>query len=153
MGTYRCRLEVRGWKLEVGLSNLQPPISNLYQGRKYMTTVQGVYITILGMAILFAALLILMLVAIGLERLFRPKQLSQETPAKGEKELVAAIAVAIALKLKAPSSKLQSFDYAQDRHSISNIQYPPSEGASSAWKLCGRQRQLMNSRRVKGRRG
>jgi Na+-transporting methylmalonyl-CoA/oxaloacetate decarboxylase gamma subunit len=110
-----------------------------------MATVQGIYITVFGMAILFAALLILMLAAMGLERLFRPKELREETPLKGENELVAAIAVAIALKLKAQSSMLQ--------YPISNIQYQPSEGASSAWKLCGRQRQLMSSRRVKGHRG
>ena len=69
-------------------------------------TMQGVYITVLGMAILFVALLILMLAAMGLERLFRPKELKGETPVEREKELVAAIAVA--LKLKAQSSKLKA---------------------------------------------
>ena len=100
-------------------------------------TMQGLYITVLGMAILFAALLILMLAAMGLERLFRPKELEEEIPSKGEKELVAAIAVALALKLKAQSSKLK---------------LQTSEESPSAWKIGGRYRQLMSSREVRGRR-
>ena len=104
-------------------------------------TMQGVYITVWGMAILFAALLILMLAAMGLERLFRPKE-PEEAPSKGETELVAAIAVA--LKLKAPISNLQS--------PISNIQSQTSKEAPSAWKIWGRYRQLMSSREVRGRR-
>jgi sodium pump decarboxylase gamma subunit len=104
-----------------------------------MATIQGVYITVLGMAILFAALLILMLAAMGLERLFRPKELvevsirSEEKPSS-EKELVAAIAVAIALNRKSQ---------------ISNIQYPTSERELSTWKFWGRYRQLMRSRELK----
>ena len=90
------------------------------------TTMQGVYITVLGMAILFLALLILMLTAMGLERLFRPKELEEEIPSKGEKELVAAIAVALKLKLQT------------------------SEEAPSAWKFWGRYRQLTSSREVRG---
>ena len=108
------------------------------------TTMQGLYITVLGMAILFAALLILMLAAMGLERLFRHKELAEvpvqpeESPSsEREKELVAAIAVAIALKLRSP---------------ISNIQHPTTEEAVSAWKFWGRYRQLRNSREVRGRR-
>jgi len=110
-----------------------------------MATIQGVYITALGMAILFVALLILMLAAMGLERLFRPKELREETPLKGENELVAGIAVAIALKLQAQSSKLQ--------YPISNIQYQISEGWLNSWKLGGRYRQLLSSRRVKRHQG
>ncbi len=98
-------------------------------------TMQGVYITVLGMAILFAALLILMLAAMGLERMFRPKELEEKIPSKEKKELVAAIAVAIALKLQSP---------------IFNIQYPTTEEAVSAWKFWGRYRQLTRSREVKG---
>ena len=49
------------------------------------TTMQGVYITVLGMAILFLALLILMLAAMGLERLFRPKTF-EELEEKKKKE-------------------------------------------------------------------
>jgi sodium pump decarboxylase gamma subunit len=104
------------------------------------TTMQGVYITVLGMAILFLALLILMLAAVGLERLFRPREPEEEIPSKGKKELVAAIAVA--LKLKAQSSKLQ--------YPISNIQYQTTERAVSVWKFWGRYRQLTSSREVRG---
>ncbi|MBL7183425.1 MAG: hypothetical protein ISS50_03130 [Anaerolineae bacterium] len=98
---------------------------------------QGVYITVLGMATLFAALLILMLAAMGLERLFRPKEIAEEMPQERETELVAAIAVATLLKLKAQSSKLKS---------------QPTERTVSAWKFWGRYRQLMSSREVKGHR-
>ena len=106
-----------------------------------MATMQGVYITILGMAILFAALLILMLAAMGLDRLFRPRELEEvlvrpEENTPSEKELVAAIAVAIALN-RTRNSKLETQN---------------SERAVSAWKLWGRYRQLMRSREVKGRR-
>jgi len=96
-----------------------------------MATIQGAYITVLGMAILFAALLILMLAAMGLERLFRPKELSKERPARAEKELVAAIAVALALKLKPQTS---------------NVKRQTSKEAPSAWRLWGRHRQLMSWR-------
>jgi len=104
---------------------------------------QGVYITILGMAILFAALLILMLAAMALEKLFRPRELAEvpvrpeAPPSKSEKELVAAIAVAIA-----QNSKLKS--------PISNIQYPTTERGASAWKIWGRYKQLTSSREVRG---
>jgi len=108
-----------------------------------MATMQGVYITVWGMAILFAALLILMLAAMGLERLFRPRELAEEgLPSERDKELVAAIAVA--LKLKAQSSKLKP--------PISNIQSPTTEWGASAWKIWGRYRQLMSSREVRGHR-
>ncbi|MFQ5813383.1 MAG: hypothetical protein ACE5I2_09400 [Anaerolineae bacterium] len=109
-----------------------------------MATIRGVCITVWGMATLFAALLILMLAAMGLERLFRPRELEEETPSKRErdKELVAAIAVA--LKLKAQSSKLKL--------QTSNFKLQTSKEAPSAWKLWGRYRQLMSSREVKGRR-
>jgi Na+-transporting methylmalonyl-CoA/oxaloacetate decarboxylase gamma subunit len=100
-----------------------------------MATMQGVYITILGMVILFVALLILMLAAMGLDRLFRPKELEEETPPQRERELVAAIAVALELKAQSPNLKLQT-----------------SKESPSAWKLWGRHRQLMSSREVKGRR-
>ena len=107
-------------------------------------TMQGVYITVLGMTILFAALLILMLAAMGLERLFRPRESAEEVTLelKKEKKLVAAIAVA--LKLEAQNSKLKS--------PISNIQSPTTERGASAWKIWGRYRQLMSSREVRGRR-
>ena len=109
-----------------------------------MATIQGLYITVFGMAILFVALLILMLAAMGLERLFRPKELEKGKPSNREKELVAAIAVAIALKLKAESPKL--------KYPILNIQYPTPERAPSPWRFLGRHRQLTSSQRVKGRR-
>ena len=73
-----------------------------------MATMQGVYITVLGMAILFVALLILMLAAMGLERLFRPRELEEETPSKREREKELVAAIAVALKLKAQSSKLKA---------------------------------------------
>jgi len=98
---------------------------------------QGLYITVWGMAILFAALLILMLAAMGLERLFRPRGSAEETSPERDKELVAAIAVAIALKLKAQNSKLKAKE---------------SERMLNAWKFWGRYRQLMSSREVRGRR-
>ena len=103
-------------------------------------TMQGLYITVLGMAILFAALLILMLTAMGLERLFRPKEIKKEEAlleVEKEKKLAAAIAVAIAQKLKAQNSNLKS---------------PTTERGASAWKIWGRYRQLMSSREVRGRR-
>jgi Na+-transporting methylmalonyl-CoA/oxaloacetate decarboxylase gamma subunit len=104
-----------------------------------MATTQGIYITILGMVILFAALLILMLAAMGLERLFRPKKLEEgKIPPQREKEAVAAIAVAIALKLK--------------RQTL-NVKRKTSEQALSNWKLGGRYRQLLNSRGIKRHRG
>ena len=116
-----------------------------------MATMQGIYITVLGMAILFAALLILMLAAMGLERLFRPKELEEVLVRPEEnalsvkdKELVAAIAVATLLKLEAQSSGL--------RYQISNIKSQTPGRAPSAWKLWGRHRQLMRSREVKGHR-
>ncbi len=108
------------------------------------TTMQGIYITVLGMAILFAALLILMLATMGLARLFRPRELEEETPSAREKELVAAIAVAIALKFKAQSSKLKL--------QTSNLKLQTSKEALSAWRIWGRYRQLMSSREVRGRR-
>lgn len=111
-----------------------------------MATMQGVYITVWGMAILFAALLILMLAAMGLERLFRPRESAEEVTLELEKEkkLVAAVAVAIAQKLKAQNSKLKS--------PISNLQSPTTERGVSAWKIWGRYRQLMSSREVRGHR-
>ena len=103
-----------------------------------MATMQGVYITVWGMAILFAALLILMLAAMGLERLFRPRELAEEgLPSERDKELVAAIAVTIALKFKAQSS---------------NLKPQTSKEALSDWKILGRYRQLMSSREVRGHR-
>ena len=108
-----------------------------------MATMQGVYITVLGMVILFLALLILMLAAMGLERLFRPKTFEgleeekEEALPQREKELAAAIAVAIALKLKRKTS---------------NVKRRTSEQALSGWKFSGRHTQLMRSRAVKGRR-
>jgi hypothetical protein len=85
-------------------------------------------------------LLILMLAAMGLERLFRPKELEEETPPKREGELVAAIAVALELKAQSSKLKLQT----------SNLKPQTSKEAPSAWKFWGRYRQLMNSREVKG---
>ncbi len=116
-----------------------------------MATIQGLYITVFGMAILFVALLILMLAAMGLERLFRPKELEKGKPSNREKELVAAIAVAIALKLKAESPKLYPIlnTCTEPRRSV---QYPTPERAPSPWRFLGRHRQLMSSQRVKGRR-
>jgi sodium pump decarboxylase gamma subunit len=109
-----------------------------------MATAQGIYITVLGMAILFVALLILMLAAMGLERLFRPKELrevlvrpAEEVSSEREKELVAAIAAAIALKLKRKTS---------------NVKRKTSEEVLSSWKFLGRHRQLTGSREVKRRR-
>jgi Na+-transporting methylmalonyl-CoA/oxaloacetate decarboxylase gamma subunit len=102
-----------------------------------MATAQGIYITVLGMAILFVALLILMLAAMGLERLFRPRELEEETSAPREKELVAAIAVAMVLKLKRKTS---------------NVKRETSDEVLSSWKFWGRYRQLMSWRGVKGRR-
>lgn len=117
-----------------------------------MATIQGAYITVLGMTILFLALLILMLAAMALERLFRVREpaevavrLEERPYSEREKELAAAIAVAIALRLKIPTSNLQ--------YPISNTQYQTSEEALSSWKLGGRYRQLMRSRVIKGRRG
>ncbi|MBC8263492.1 MAG: OadG family protein [Anaerolineales bacterium] len=116
-----------------------------------MATTQGIYITVLGMAILFAALLILMLAAMALERLFRARepaevavQLEERPSSEREKELAAAIAVAIALKLKPPTPDLQ--------YPISNIQSQTAQRVLSGWKFLGRYRQLMRSRDVKGHR-
>ena len=114
------------------------PISKPYRGGgKQMATMQGVYITVLGMAILFAALLILMLAAMGLERLFRPRELKEETSVDRDKGWVAAIAVAIALGRQSQTS---------------SVKHQTSERDLSAWKFWGRYRQLMSSREVRGRR-
>jgi Na+-transporting methylmalonyl-CoA/oxaloacetate decarboxylase gamma subunit len=104
-----------------------------------MATMQGIYITALGMVILFAALLILMLAAMVLERLFRPKEIAEEVTVElqNDKELVAAIAVALALNRKAQTS---------------NVKRQTSKQAVSVWKSWGRYRQLMSSREVRGRR-
>jgi len=108
---------------------------------------QGVYITVMGMAILFAALLVLMLAAMGLERLFRPKEIKEEVPleVEREKELVAAIAVAMAREIEAKSSKLKARS--------SKLKAESSERMLSAWKFWGRYRQLMGSREVRGHQG
>jgi Na+-transporting methylmalonyl-CoA/oxaloacetate decarboxylase gamma subunit len=100
---------------------------------------QGIYITVLGMAILFTALLIIMLAAMGLERLFRPRRIAEEVTVEleREKELVAAIAVGIALNSEAQTS---------------NGERQTSERPRSAWKFWGRYRQLVSSREVRGRR-
>jgi Na+-transporting methylmalonyl-CoA/oxaloacetate decarboxylase gamma subunit len=103
-----------------------------------MATMQGVYITVLGMAILFAALLILMLAAMGLERLFSSGEIAEETPVELEKDKELVAAIAVALKLQAQSSKLK---------------LQSSKEAPSAWKFWGRYGQLMGSRNVKGHRG
>lgn len=104
----------------------------------------SVYITVFGMAILFLALLILMLAAMALERLFRAReptemavQLEERPSSQREKELAAAIAVAIALKLKRKTP---------------NVKRKTSEQVLSGWRFLGRHTQLMRSRAVKGRR-
>ena len=104
-----------------------------------MATMQGVYITVLGMAILFVALLVLMLAAMGLARLFRPREVAEETPSElgSDKELVAAIAVGIALNGKTR---------------MSDVKRQTLERPRNLWKSAGRYRQLMSSREVRGRR-
>ncbi len=103
-----------------------------------MATTQGVYITVLGMAILFLALLILMLAAMGLERLFRPTETSEEKLSSEKDEaLVAAIAVAVALEIKRQTSK---------------VKRKRSEQALSGWNLLGKHRRLMGAGRVKRQR-
>ena len=81
------------------------------------TFVQGSYVMVVGMVIVFAALALVMLATMILERIFRPKpetlpkekasttlpnaltaQLSTEATA--EREIVAAIAIALALRLQ-----------------------------------------------------
>jgi len=109
-----------------------------------MATTQGIYITVLGMAILFVALGILMLATMALERLFRP-QAVEEAPAKpeevasGDEEKVAAIAVAIASLL-------------EEREKMPKAVPSPERGLSS-WAFWGRYRQLMSSKELRrGRR-
>jgi Na+-transporting methylmalonyl-CoA/oxaloacetate decarboxylase gamma subunit len=100
-----------------------------------MATIQGAYITVLGMATLFVALLILMLAAMGLERLFRPKQPVEQPTPEGKKALVAAIATAIALELKrkTPDAKRKK---------------TPEQGLN-AWRSWGRYKQLTRSKELK----
>lgn len=81
------------------------------------TFTQGLYVMVMGMAVVFAALALVMLAVMALDRLFRPKQevaeeaseattpTSAEEPAPATSEgqtsaeaLVAAIAVALALR-------------------------------------------------------
>lgn len=100
-----------------------------------MATIQGAYITVLGMATLFVALLILMLAAMGLERLFRPKQPVKKPTSDDEKALVAAIATAIALELKRKTSDAKC--------------QKPLEQGLNAWKSWGRYKQLTSSRELK----
>ncbi|MEA3459353.1 MAG: OadG family protein [Chloroflexota bacterium] len=108
-----------------------------------MATTQGIYVTVLGMAILFVALGILMLATMALERLFRP-QAVEEAPAKpeevpsGDKEKVAAMAVAIA-SLLGEEARPEAV--------------PSPEGGLSSWAFWGRYRQLMRSKELRrGRR-
>ena len=110
-----------------------------------MATAQGIYITVMGMTILFAALLVLMLVAMGLERLFRPKDIEEEVTLEPEREkaLVAAIAVAMARELETQNSKLNA--------ESSKLEAMSAEQTLGAWKFWGRYRQLMGSREVRGR--
>lgn len=64
-----------------------------------MATMQSVYITILGMGVLFFALLILTFAIMALERLSRPvkaKFEEEEIAVAHEREMIAAISVAIA---------------------------------------------------------
>jgi len=63
----------------------------------------GIYVTIVGMTLVFAALAILMLAIMALDRAFRPREesdsitsASKETPEE-EAAIVAAIAVSLAL--------------------------------------------------------
>lgn len=102
-----------------------------------MATIQGAYITVLGMATLFVALLILMLAAMGLERLFRPKQTVEKPPPEDEKAVVAAIAAAIALELKRRTS---------------NVKRKIPEQGVNVWKSWGRYKQLTKSRELKRQR-
>ena len=65
------------------------------------TFLQGLWITVVGMSLVFLALGILVLAMMALERLFRPKTegtmaaVAPEEPSTGEEE-IAAIAVALA---------------------------------------------------------
>jgi Na+-transporting methylmalonyl-CoA/oxaloacetate decarboxylase gamma subunit len=71
------------------------------------TFLQGIYVTVIGMGLVFFSLGILLLAMIALERLFRPDSFSSpgvvapppKEVSKGEEEKVAAIAVAIASAL------------------------------------------------------
>ena len=68
------------------------------------TLLQGIYVTVIGMGLVFLCLGILLLAMIALERLFRPEETGVVAPppkgiSKAEEGKVAAIAVAIASAL------------------------------------------------------
>jgi len=64
------------------------------------TFLQGIYVTVVGMGLVFLSLGILLLAMIALERLFRPRETRVVPPPeetdRAERERVAAIAVALA---------------------------------------------------------
>ena len=63
------------------------------------TFLQGIYITVVGMGLVFLSLALLLLAMIALERLFRPEETRLVPPEEAERvkrERVAAIAAAIA---------------------------------------------------------
>ena len=75
------------------------------------TFVQGLYVMIVGMVVVFAALTLVMLSIMALSRIFRPKEeepvakaapapVAVPAPAADDRDLVAAIATALALRLQ-----------------------------------------------------
>jgi sodium pump decarboxylase gamma subunit len=104
------------------------------------TFLQGLWITIIGMSLVFLALGILVLAMMALERLFRPRAQEvvatevAEGPSTGEEEIV-AIAVALASLLAKKEAPVR------DRQLGSAL----GDGVGS-WSVAGRGQQLRGGR-------
>jgi Na+-transporting methylmalonyl-CoA/oxaloacetate decarboxylase gamma subunit len=99
------------------------------------TFLQGLWITVVGMSLVFLALGILVLAMMALERLFRPRVDGTMAPEAAEEpsteEEIAAIAVALASLLKKKEAR------AEDRQLGSTL----GDGSGS-WSVVGRGQQL-----------
>lgn len=108
---------------------------------------QGIFVATVGMALVFGALLAVLVAITILDRLFRPRVAEEESPVDSlgegsstrqapEQERVAAIAVALALTQ-------QETWLGANRAPFSPM--PPSQPQPSPWNILGRQGQ-MNTR-------
>ena len=109
----------------------------------------GVMLVVIGMTVVFAALFILMVAIMIMNRLFPDKGQTTEGPAlaeaimseHSEKERVAVLAVALALAMEESETA--------PKQQIGLVKEAPSVEASR-WAVSGRER-LMRSRKMTGR--